>query len=71
MTHLFLSHLSKENNRPELVKQLFDQQAEGVEIVVASRHEATAVYTIQHPALPGLVNTIPVTSMRMKQMSLF
>ena len=46
MSHLILSHLSKENNTPQLVQQLFTATAAGVEIIVASRYEATPVYTI-------------------------
>jgi phosphoribosyl 1,2-cyclic phosphodiesterase len=49
LTHLFLSHLSKNNNCPQLVKDLFDTYAEGVEIIVASRYEETAIYHIQNP----------------------
>ena len=48
MTHLFLSHLSKNNNNPQLVKDLFNAYADGVEIVIASRYEETAVYSIQN-----------------------
>ena len=46
MSHLFLSHLSKNNNCPQLVKQLFDNHANGVKVIVASRYEATAVYRL-------------------------
>lgn len=46
MSHLFLSHLSKDNNCPDLVRQLFEQYADGVEIIVASRMQETAVYRI-------------------------
>lgn len=46
MTHLFLSHLSKNNNSAELVQQLFHQHANGVKIILASRWEETAVYQI-------------------------
>ena len=49
MSHLLLSHLSKENNRPELARELFIPHADGTEIIVASRHEETAVYTILDP----------------------
>lgn len=48
LSHLFLSHLSEENNKPELVKELFEQQASGVEIVVASRTQEIPVYEIGH-----------------------
>ena len=47
MTHLFLSHLSKNNNCPTLVRELFDSHAGDVKIVVASREEETAVYRIE------------------------
>lgn len=46
MSHLFLSHLSKDNNDPALVHNLFNTHARGAEIVVASRYHETAVYHI-------------------------
>jgi phosphoribosyl 1,2-cyclic phosphodiesterase len=46
MSHLFLSHLSENNNRPELVKDLFTRSAGKTEIVIASRYEETPVYLI-------------------------
>jgi len=46
MSHLLLSHLSQDNNRPELVRELFEQEAGGVRIIVASRYEETEVYVI-------------------------
>lgn len=48
MSHLFLSHLSKNNNSPRLVEELFNQHAKGVKIIVTSRYEETAVYQIGH-----------------------
>lgn len=50
MSHLFLSHLSKDNNSPELVYELFTQHANGTHIVVASRYEATQVFQVTSPA---------------------
>jgi phosphoribosyl 1,2-cyclic phosphodiesterase len=47
LSHLILSHLSKNNNRPELVEQLFKPQAGNVRIVVASRYRETSVYCIE------------------------
>jgi phosphoribosyl 1,2-cyclic phosphodiesterase len=47
MSHLLLSHLSKDNNDPQLVKALFDEHSDSTSIVVASRFEETAVYHIQ------------------------
>ncbi len=49
MSHLLLSHLSKDNNSSELVSALFNRHADGTEIVVASRYEETAIYRI-HPS---------------------
>jgi phosphoribosyl 1,2-cyclic phosphodiesterase len=46
MSHLLLSHLSKENNHPGLVRDLFVAHADGCEIIVASRDEETPVYRI-------------------------
>jgi phosphoribosyl 1,2-cyclic phosphodiesterase len=47
MSHLLLSHLSKENNRPELARDLFIPHAGTTEIIVASRNEETAIYSIR------------------------
>jgi phosphoribosyl 1,2-cyclic phosphodiesterase len=46
MSHLFLSHLSRDNNRPELVQALFEKEAQGTRIVVASRDHETELYAI-------------------------
>ena len=46
MTHLLLTHLSKENNTPELAAELFTKHADGTTIIVASRYEATNIFTI-------------------------
>jgi phosphoribosyl 1,2-cyclic phosphodiesterase len=61
MTHLLLSHLSKNNNCPDLVQKLFDQHADGVKMIVASRFEETAVYCINNSA-NGTVKMKPTTS---------
>lgn len=46
MSHLFLSHLSQDNNRPELVLDLFEKEARGAKIVIASRDHETELYAI-------------------------
>jgi phosphoribosyl 1,2-cyclic phosphodiesterase len=46
---LVLSHLSAENNHPELVREIFTRNANGTRIVVASRHEETEVFCIELP----------------------
>ena len=57
LSHLLLSHLSKDNNDPALVHQLFSRHAGGVQIVVASRYEETPVFyvaadsAVKHPSV--------------------
>lgn len=43
---ILLAHLSKENNRPELVQELFEKNTQGKEIVVLSRYESSTIYKI-------------------------
>ncbi|HRN58066.1 MAG TPA: MBL fold metallo-hydrolase [Agriterribacter sp.] len=50
LTHLILSHLSKNNNSPELVERLFHKEANGTAIMVASRYHETPVYCIAETA---------------------
>jgi hypothetical protein len=47
LSHLFLSHLSKDNNCPDLVERLFNAHANGTTIIVASRLQETAIYHIK------------------------
>ena len=47
MSHLLLSHLSKENNHPQLVQNLFSAHAGHTKIVVASRFKETEVFEIK------------------------
>ena len=49
MTHLFLSHLSKENNSPELVESLFTAVPTDTRIIIASRYRETALFEINIP----------------------
>ena len=46
LSHLILSHLSKNNNSMKLVEDLFTPHASGTKIIVASRYKETSVYTI-------------------------
>jgi phosphoribosyl 1,2-cyclic phosphodiesterase len=60
MTHLLLSHLSKDNNSPQLVQQLFDTHAGDTKIVVASRYEETPVFAIGTGVLNAVVEISPL-----------
>jgi phosphoribosyl 1,2-cyclic phosphodiesterase len=55
MSHLLLSHLSKENNSPEIAEALFAPYSSNMSIIVASRYEATEVFAI---------NALPVKEMK-------
>lgn len=47
MSHLILSHLSKDNNCPKLVHELFSKHAQNTAIVVASRYNESEVFEIK------------------------
>jgi phosphoribosyl 1,2-cyclic phosphodiesterase len=48
MSHLLLSHLSKDNNCPVKARDMFLPHAGGTEIIIASRNEETPVYAVQN-----------------------
>ncbi len=54
LSHLILSHLSAHNNDPQLVRDTFGPHRGQTEIIVASRYEESAVYTVggSGPAMP-------------------
>jgi phosphoribosyl 1,2-cyclic phosphodiesterase len=56
MSHLLLSHLSKNNNSPHLVQQLFEEYAGSVKMIVTSRYEETGLYHIHN----SITNEIPI-----------
>ncbi|CAH0129798.1 MULTISPECIES: MBL fold metallo-hydrolase [unclassified Pedobacter] len=60
MSHLLLSHLSKDNNDPELVENLFKNVAGNTFVKVASRHEETALYYVSNTQnIPEVYNFDP------------
>ena len=71
MTHLLLAHLSRDNNDPQLVHQLFLSHAEGVEIIVASRYVQTSLHLIGPTAQSILKKDIPIQLKKTTQLSLF
>jgi phosphoribosyl 1,2-cyclic phosphodiesterase len=46
MSHVLLAHLSKDNNCPKLVQELFSHHAGSTKVVVASRYEESGLYQI-------------------------
>lgn len=66
LSHLLLAHLSKNNNCPNLVKDLFERHAEGIKITIASRFEETPVFAvtgIREAAVPPHYRTSPATQL--------
>jgi len=51
---LILSHLSKNNNRPKLVEEMFAPHAGSTKIFIASRYEASPVFTIEGNAVVAM-----------------
>lgn len=48
MSHLFLGHLSAENNSQKIVKKIFSEVAGKTEVIVASRNKETTLYHIRN-----------------------
>jgi phosphoribosyl 1,2-cyclic phosphodiesterase len=69
MSHLVLSHLSRENNTHEIVDSMFRPYANTIEIVIASRYKETAVYEI--PASPTTPVRFAERRRPVEQLSLF
>ena len=44
---LILSHLSQNNNHPDIVNDMFSARANGVKIIVASRHRETELFSVE------------------------
>lgn len=71
MSHLILSHLSKENNCPKKVHELFMKHAKNVNVAIASRYEETPVYEIIGKDIQANRNEISTFSKHTIQLSLF
>ena len=71
MSHLILSHLSKNNNKPELVSRLFDEHAAGTNIIIASRYVETGIYSIDGKWVAGKLPSPLKKKVKPEQLSLF
>jgi len=56
LTHLILSHLSKNNNEPGLVERIFVEHAGDTKIIIASRYKETELFHIQQFAIQQKTN---------------
>lgn len=70
MSHLFLAHLSKDNNCPDLVASLFNQHAAGTNIIVTSRYRESKVYHIDNSSFK-INKPQKSTDKRSMQLSMF
>ncbi len=68
---LILSHLSKNNNRPELVEKIFRPHAGKTTIHIASRYEASPVFTIEAKEISLLRKPAKKSMKDERQLSLF
>lgn len=68
LSHVLLSHLSKNNNTPELAEALFKNACSRTTIVVASRYEESPVFRIDGAPVP---HTTIAPRRYMQQLSLF
>ena len=68
---LILSHLSQNNNHPDIVSKMFSQHANGVKVVIASRHRETEVFSIESTYVPRSARTIRKLQENKAQLSLF
>lgn len=71
LSHLILSHLSKNNNDPQLVEALFKTYAGTTEIVVASRYEETKVFEISNSLVNALVQKNKNLYRHSRQLTIF
>lgn len=71
MSHLILSHLSANNNRPEIVDDLFKHVAASTKIIVAPRKKETALFHVDGIPSSSHQGVIPVRPKPKMQLSLF
>ena len=71
MSHLILSHLSNNNNTPEIVHNLFKKHAGKTKIIIASRTTETVVYSITQSGKNENSNLKTIEKNKTLQLSLF
>lgn len=72
LSHLVLSHLSKNNNSPQVVEDLFRPHANGTLVHVASRYQESPLFELDGSLVNGnRLPALPTTTSRPEQLSLF
>jgi len=68
---LILSHLSQNNNHPDIVSKMFSQNANGVKVVIASRHKESELFSIERNYVPRPAKAAKKLKDNKAQLSLF
>ena len=68
---IILSHLSQNNNHPDVVSKMFSQHANGIKVVIASRYKETELFSIERNDTYRVVKTIKRLKDNKAQLSLF
>ncbi|HET9434060.1 MAG TPA: hypothetical protein VFO37_09915, partial [Chitinophagaceae bacterium] len=68
---LILSHLSQNNNRPEIVDKMFREHTRGVKIVIASRYKETELFSIERGHIVKSLKSLKKIKENKAQLSLF
>jgi hypothetical protein len=72
MSHLLLSHLSKNNNTPQLVENLFNRVSGTTSIIIAPRNNETPVFQIRASISQAVENKVGIShTSEIQQLSLF
>jgi phosphoribosyl 1,2-cyclic phosphodiesterase len=71
LSHLLLSHLSQDNNSPDLVKELFNRHSQGTFVSIASRHVESPVYQITGNMDANTSGKLLIPTPKVVQMKLF
>lgn len=70
LSHLILSHLSKNNNCPDVVNRLFSEKAGNTKVIVASRYGETPLFCIEKER-SAEVSSGNKSTKQVQQLSLF
>lgn len=68
---LILSHLSQNNNHPDIVSSMFSQHANGVKVVIASRYKETELFNIERNYTYRSAKAVKKVQENKAQLSLF
>lgn len=68
---LILSHLSQNNNHPDIVNKMFTENAGAVKVVVASRHRETELFSIERSRIIRTIKNAGKSTANKAQLSLF